>query len=40
MLQGQVRQGGGPVSVVDKPVPTRWLAPLEERIVTEDQTDA
>ena len=32
LLQGQVVEGGGPISLVDNPVPNRWLAPIEEPI--------
>lgn len=37
LFQGRVRDGGGPVSIVDQPVPTRWLTPHEERIVMADE---
>lgn len=40
MFQGQVHEGGGPVSVVDTSVPTRWLTPGEARIAIGDESDA
>lgn len=35
LLQGQVKKGGGPVSVVPVPRLNRWLAPLDEDVVGE-----
>jgi len=38
LLQGQVRTGGGPISIVPTPMPTRWLAPDDTRIASVEES--